>query len=94
MKIGHKEKTDANRDNAAEFDFVVRVNTASEVVCDLLVEEDDGATRCHNQEADNKPANAKCPNHTFYFSISLHFEGLSSRMVFIGDIAQLVRARH
>ena len=53
MKVAHKNETENDCADAKEFDFVVTLDAAGEIVCDRAV---DGDTA-------EKPCPTKCPLH-------------------------------
>ena len=65
MEVGHDEKTDADADDAEEFDAVVRADAVGNVFGDWAIKNDTGAASGENDEANNKGAKTKF--HIIYY---------------------------
>ncbi len=63
MEVGHDEEADDDADDADEFDAIVGVDAMGEVVGDGFVKVDDSGAGGYDDEADEEPANTKCPIH-------------------------------
>lgn len=65
MKVGSDKKTNGENDETEELSAIIRRNAAGEIVGNFLIEDDNGPTDGHNNEAKKEPAEAKIPIHEF-----------------------------
>ena len=63
MKVAHKNETENDCADAKEFDFVVTLDAAGEIICDCAVEFDDQEAYDYDGDTAEKPCPTKCPLH-------------------------------
>ena len=59
MKVCHDEKTNCDSDDTKKFDMVIGINTVGDIVGDLLIKNDTGATCGENNETNDECAKTK-----------------------------------
>ena len=61
MEVHHNHEADTDGDEAVEFDLVIAIDAAGDVVGDLFVENDHGRAGAGDEEAEQEPAETELP---------------------------------